>query len=200
MQLDELTVAKARKGDAAAFETLVKPHERRIYLTCLKLMGDEQDAGDCAQEALLKAYRSMAGYRSEARLETWLYRIAYNVCLDALRKRKRTAAESLEALTEEGFAPEDKGRTPYAELERKERMAALKKGLNALPEEMRSVLMLSQVEDMSYEDIAKITDTPVGTVKSRVNRARIKLKEILLNSAELFQGVPVQRDERRADK
>ncbi len=198
MQTDELMVARAKRGDAAAFEALVGPHERLIYLTCLKLMGNEQDAGDCAQEALLRAYRAMASYRSEASLTTWLYRIAYNICLDALRKRKRIAAESLEALSEDGFTPEDKGQTPYAALEQKERMAALKRAIDILPEDMRTVLLLSQVEDMGYEKIAEILDTPVGTVKSRINRARLKLKEILSENAELFPSVPVQRNERRA--
>ncbi len=199
MQTDELMLQRARRGDAAAFETLVAPYERNIYLACFKLMGNGQDAGDCAQEALLKAYRAMNSYRSEANLSTWLYRIAYNVCLDALRKRKRQQAESLEALSESGFAPEDKGQTPYGALEAKERMAALRRGLDQLPEDMRAALLMSQVEDMGYEEISKITDTPVGTVKSRINRARLKLKEILLEHAELFPGITVQRDERRAE-
>ena len=198
METDELMVLRAKGGDAAAFEALVGPHERRVYLTCLKLMGNEADAGDCAQEALLRAYRAMSGYRSEARLETWLYRIAYNVCLDALRRRKRTAAESLDALSEGGFTPRDRGPTPYAALERKERLALLRRGIDALPEEMRTALLLSQVEHLGYEEIARITQAPVGTVKSRINRARQKLQELLLDQAELFPGIRVQRDERRA--
>ncbi len=199
MQTDELMVARAKRGDAAAFEALVSPYERMMYLTCMKLMGNEQDARDCAQEAMIRAYRAMGTYRNEAKLETWLYRIAYNICLDALRRKKRRQAESLEALSENGFMPEDKGQTPYSVLEQKERMAALKKGLNMLPEDMRTVLLLSQVEDMSYDKISEITDTPVGTVKSRINRARTKLKEILLEHAELFPNAAVQRSERRAN-
>ncbi len=199
MQPHELMVARAKRGDAAAFEALVAPFERRIYLTCMKLMGNEQDAGDCAQEALLRAYRAMSSYRSEAKLETWLYRIAYNICLDALRRRKRVQSESLEALSENGFIPEDKGQTPYGALEQKERMEALRQGLDMLPEDMRTVLLLSQVEDMGYDQIAQITDTPIGTVKSRINRARLKLKEILMEHAELFPSVSVQRSERRAN-
>lgn len=198
MQADELTVARAKRGDAAAFEALVTPHERLIYFTCLKLMGNEQDAGDCAQEALIRAYRAMPTYRHESKFETWLYRIAYNVCLDALRKRKRTAAESLEALSESGYVPVDRGPTPYSALEQKERMAMLKQGIDLLPEEMRTVLVLSQLQELSYEEIAKITDSPVGTVKSRINRARLKLKEILTQHAELFSSVTVQEYERRA--
>lgn len=147
----------------------------------------------------MRAYRAINSYRSEAKLETWLYRIAYNTCLDALRRRKRVQAESLEVLSENGFTPEDKGQTPYSALEQKERMAALKKGLDKLPEDMRTVLLLSQVEDMGYDEIAEITNTPVGTVKSRINRARIKLKEILMEHAELFSSVTVQRNERRAN-
>ena len=199
MQTDELMVARAKRGDATAFEALVSPYERMIYLTCMKLMGNEQDARDCAQEAMIRAYRAMGTYRNEAKLETWLYRIAYNICLDALRRKKRRQAESLEALSENGFMPEDKGQTPYGALEQKERMAALKQGLNMLPEDMRTVLLLSQVEDMSYDKISEITDTPVGTVKSRINRARTKLKEILLEHAELFPNAAVQRSERRAN-
>ena len=199
MQTDELMVARAKRGDAAAFEALVAPFERMMYLTCMKLMGNEQDARDCAQEAMIRAYRAMGTYRNESKLETWLYRIAYNICLDALRRRKRLQAESLEAMSENGFTPEDKGQTPYGALEQKERMEALKQGLDKLPEEMRTVLLLSQVEDMSYDQIAQITDTPVGTIKSRINRARIKLKEILLEHAELFPNAAVQRSERRAN-
>ena len=195
MALD-LTLARAQKGDAAAFTELMAPREKRVYYTCLRLTGNAQDAQDCAQEAMLKAFRALPGYQAAASLDTWLYRICVNACLDALRRRR--PQESLEEMKEGGFEPPDRGLTPYAALEKKERHEALKKALAALPEDLRTALVLFNLQGRSYEEIAQITGVALGTVKSRVSRARERLKEILGQNKELFPQSLVQPGERRA--
>lgn len=196
--MDELLLHRAKGGDADAFEELITPHEKKIYATCLRMMGNPQDAFDCTQETMLRAYRTLASYRGEAKFETWLYRVAYNICLDALRGRKRRAAESIEALAEEGFSPVDTGKGPYEALEEKDRMTALSGAIAALPQDMREMVVLRQVQQLSYEDISEVTGLPLGTVKSRINRARLRLKELLLPQRELFSDSGVQISEGRA--
>lgn len=200
METNEILLARARKGDPAAFEELMTPLERGVYFTCLRLVGNATAAQDCAQEALVKAYKNMKSFRGECQLSTWLYRIAYTVCLDELRRQKRGPHESLENLSEAGFTPPDKGETPVSALEKKERLEKLNAAIQALPQEMREVLVLSQLRGKSYEEVAQITGSAVGTVKSRLNRAREKLKQILSPQRELFENSVVQLNERRAAK
>lgn len=200
MQTNELLLARAKKGDPQAFEALVTPYERQVYFTCLKLMGDPQSAEDCAQEAMLRAFRSLKQYRGESAFSTWMYKVAYSACLDAMRKQKRRPQESLDTLTEAGFTPPSHEAGPYEALEKKERLAVLRAAIAALPEDLRQTLVLSQLENLSYEEVAAMTGVALGTVKSRVNRAREKLKQILTESRELFPAGVVQLSERRASK
>ena len=200
MQTNELLLARARKGDPQAFEALVTPYEKRIYLTCLKLMGDPHAAEDCAQEAMLRAFRHMKQYRGESALSTWLYKIACSACLDALRKQKRQPQESLDTLAEGGFTPPSPASTPYEALEKKDRLLALQAAIAALPEDLRQTLVLTQLNNLSYEETAEITGVALGTIKSRLSRAREKLKQLLYENRELFPDRVVQLNERRAAK
>ena len=200
MEGNELLLARARKGDPAAFEELMTPLERGVYFTCLRLMGDAATAQDCAQEAMIRAYKNLKSFRGECQLSTWLYRIAYAACVDEMRRQKRRPQESLENLQAAGFAPPDRGDTPVNALEKKERMAALNAAIQALPPEMKEVLVLSQLQGKSYEEVALITGAAIGTVKSRLSRAREKLKQLLSPNGELFENASVQINERRAAK
>ena len=174
----------------ADFETLAAQAEKQVYTTCLHMMGNAQDAMDCAQETMLRAYRSFSSFRKEARFSTWITRIAMNVCSDELRRRR--PAVSLDQMREEaGFDPPSKEKSPYAQLEEKERLALLRKALGELPEDVRQLIVLRDIKGLSYDEIAAILSLPLGTVKSRISRARDKLAEKLKQSAELFSSTSV---------
>ena len=191
--MDELTLRRAQKGDAKAFEALVTPYEAMIWRVCWHYIGHTEDARDCAQEALLKAWRSIGAYRQDCALESWLYRICTSVCLDFQRKRRRVETEPLE----EGFDPPDPAAPPDEQAARKQERAELRRAIAALPEEMRTVLILYALEKKKYEEIAEITGTAVGTVKSRLSRAREKLQETLSEREQ--SGKTVVQQSRRRD-
>lgn len=197
MQQDELLLAAAQRGDAEAFSELMASQEKRIYALCLRMSGSREDALDCAQEAMLRIWRALPSYRKEASFTTWVYRIATNTCLDMLRKKKIRQAVSLEALTDDGFMPIDAAEGPEGQAMSKARLAALREGIAALPQDMRAALVLRDVQGFSYEDVSAMLDTPLGTVKSRINRAREKLRTILFQNAELFGQSRVYGSERR---
>ena len=198
--MDALTLKRAQKGDPAAFEALFTPLEGRVYRTCVHMMGPGEDARDCAQEALLKAFRTLKDFRGDCALESWLHRLCINVCLDALRRKKLRAAQSLDALMDEGFGPAAPADGPYESLEKKERMEAVRRAIAGLPEDQRLAFTLVVLEELPYEDAAERLGTAVGTVKSRVNRAREKISKICLSKAEPFTVPRVQHSEGRAIK
>lgn len=181
---------------AEAFENVAAEHERAVYLYCLRLMGNREDALDCAQEAMLNAYRAFDRFRGEAHVKTWFLRIAHNTCMDQLRKRRNIV--SLDAMRDEGFDPADQhSLSPYARLAQKERQQLLKNAVDQLPDDQRAVLVLRDFEDISYEEIGSMLSLPLGTVKSRIKRAREKIKKILSEEAELFSDKSVNEYEGR---
>lgn len=194
--MDELTLRRAMRGDTAAFEQLVTPYEQMVWRVCWHYTHHMEDARDCTQEAMVKAWRALPQYRQECSLETWLYRIAASCCLDHLRKQKRHAAESINALEETGFDPADPSPQPEETAVRRDEKAQLYHALDQLPEDMRTALILSAIEGRKYEEIAEITGVASGTVKSRINRARQKLAEIL-SRREQSGPASVQQHERR---
>ena len=168
-----------RKSQAERFEEMAREHERMLYLLCLRMTGHPQDAQDCAQEALLRAYRAFDTFRGQSSAKTWLYRIAYNACLDFLRKRRDTA--SLDQLREAGFDPADSRMPqPGDRLERQELRQQIEYALTLLSEDQRAVIVLRDFQQLPYEEIAAILEVGEGTVKSRLSRAREKMKNILL--------------------
>ena len=177
---DEFTLRRAQKGDTAAFEQLITPHEQVIWRVCWHYTHHQQDAADCMQEAMLKAWRAIGSYRGDCALESWLYRIAATVCLDFLRKQKRLPeTESADEMAESGFHPVDDSPTPEAAALHAESGAQLREAIDALPGDMRTVLILYALEGRPYDEIAEVTGTSIGTVKSRLNRARQKIAKFL---------------------
>ena len=175
----------SKKQETEQFERLAGESERQVYAVCRHMMGTPQDAEDCAQETMLRAFKAFGSFRRDASFSTWITRIAMNVCTDALRKRRPVT--SLDAMRDDtNFDLPDAGPTAYAQLEQKERVRLLREGLDELPEEMRQIIVLRDMRGMSYEEIAAVLEVPLGTVKSRVNRAREKLSGILQKSSELF--------------
>ncbi len=177
---DEFTLRRAQKGDASAFERLVTPHEQTVWRVCWHYTRHTEDARDCMQEAMLKAWRAIGQYRGDCALETWLYRIASTVCLDFLRRQKRLPqTESADELAEAGIQPVDASPTPLEAALHAESTGQLRDAIDSLPADMRTVLILYALQGQPYEAIAEVTQTSIGTVKSRLNRARQKIAKFL---------------------
>ena len=176
-------------GDVNAFEEIVREYEKTVYNLALRMSGDQEDALDISQEAFIKVYGSLRSFRGESKFSVWLYRIVSNTCLDFLRKRSRRAEESLSAEDGEGEPQEreirDERYAPEGMLERKLAREALQRGLLALSEEQRKILLLRELQGFSYEEIGRILSLESGTVKSRIFRARKKLCECLAEDGNI---------------
>ncbi len=178
-------IQRSQAGDMDAFEELLLRYEKKVYSIAYKYMGGPEDAGDLAQEALIKAWQSIGSFRGESSFGTWLGRITSNCCLDALRRRKRIQTTSLDELIEldEGSvrrelpAPQD---TPEEAVIRRETVQYVQSLLGQMREEYRIVLVMRELEGRSYEEIAALLSCSLGTVKSRIFRARAFLKEQIL--------------------
>lgn len=182
MEQEKALLARARRGEAAAFEMLVAPLESLIYRHCLGMLRNEQDAMDAAQEALLRAYRAMPRFLGASSFTTWLYKIAHNTCLDMIKARKsRVQPSSLDLMGEEGFDPPSAEKPPDEQHDQNETAQQLRKAIAALPDDMRILIEMYHGQELSYEDMAKVLGISIGTVKSRLSRARDKLKRILQN-------------------
>lgn len=180
---EQQLIAAAQGGDVEAFNTLVQRYERRLYSLCYRMLGDADAAADVCQEAFLAAYRHLPRFHG-TRFQAWLFRIAANACYDVLRSRKRRNTISLDALQTPddqrvGFDPPDTGELPEAVAMRHELGAAIAAGLKQLPPEQRIVVVLSDIEGLAYDEIALATGMQLGTVKSRLSRARARLRDIL---------------------
>lgn len=195
--MDELILRRAQKGDTAAFEQLITSYEQLVWRVCWHYTHHQEDAKDCAQETMVKAWRSLHQYRQDCSLESWLYRIAASCCIDFLRRKKRHIAESADELAETGFDPVDPDPQPEEKTLQREEKHRLYQALDQLPADMCTALILSAVEGRKYEEIAQITGAAVGTVKSRINRARQKLAEILAGQEQSAKTI-VQHSERRS--
>ncbi len=196
--MDEHTlIARARQGDADAFEALVAPYERRLYALCVRMLGTPEDAQDALQDAMLKLWRGLGAYEARSAFGTWAYRIATTACLDALRKRKLRSAPSLEAMMDAGYAPTDPTPSPEQALEAGERQRALSAALMHLDPDARAALILRDLQGEPYEEVARILRISLGTAKSRIHRAREKITKLLLREPELFARSTVQQSEGR---
>ena len=175
----EKLLKKAQQGDADAFEQLVAPYEQKIYALCLRLLAHREDAQDAAQETMLRLYRALVSYRGEAQLGTFIYRVTANTCMDALRRRNVRACESLEALDDVGVVPVDDSPGPEETILRAEENERLSRAIDALSDEKRLPLVLREIHALSYEEVAQTLGLEMGTVKSRIHRAREKLARML---------------------
>lgn len=178
-------VQAAAKGDAVAFEQLMRRHEGKMYAVALRMCANREDAQDCMQEAMIRAYRAIENFRFQSSFATWIYRITMNTCLDELRRRKTRQATSLDAMLDVGWSPASSD-SPEGETLAGERKRELDKAIHSLPEDMRAAIILRDIQGYAYDEIAKILDVNVGTIKSRISRGREKLREILADKMELF--------------
>ena len=177
---DELLLKRAQKGDTAAMEELIQIHEKKIYNIAYRFMGNEADAYDMAQESLIKIYRKLYSFKQESSFSSWAYRICVNTCMDGLRKRKK-APLSLEHSLEQGVSFEDTTiPSPEDHALSIEKAEDIQKAIDVLSEDHKAVIILRDINGFSYEEISEYLDISVGTVKSRINRGRQRLKELLI--------------------
>jgi RNA polymerase sigma-70 factor (ECF subfamily) len=192
-------VTRAQRGDREAFDALVELYTPQVYNLALRVTGSREEAEDCVQDAFVRAFCALRSFRGEAAFSTWLYRVALNAATDAARKRSRNPVTATDLARDDsdesppdldrlaGSAPADP-HGPDAALVVKQRRHIVLKAIGRLPEHQRAVVILYDLQGLSYEEIARILKTRVGTVKSRLNRARLALRDLLAADLELLRG------------
>lgn len=184
-------IKRCQKGDREAFDELVRMYQGQVINIAYGMLSDREDAYDAAQEAFIKVYRNIGNFKGKSSLSTWIYRIVSNVCNDFLRKRQRSGV----AVSISGAAQNDDDKdiditdtapTPEELVELSEEQRALRIAISELSAEYREIITLSDIEQLSYEEISEVLKCPTGTVKSRLSRARNALRKKLLKKRELF--------------
>ena len=194
---EQQLVSAARQGDMAAFESLVRLYEKRVFALTLRMCGDREDAAEAAQEAFLAAWQGLAFFRGDSSFSTWLYRLASNACVDLLRRESRRAAAGPSLDDEElNLEVPDEMPSPHDEAERRELREEIERGLAALSPEHREVLVLREIHQLRYDEIAETLDLDVGTVKSRISRGRKQLRNFLLKSGNFSPPPPSKGTEK----
>ena len=180
-------IARLQKRDEAAFEELIRQYEKKVYTLCFRMCGNSEDAEEAAQDAFLALWRGIDRFRQESSLSTWIYRLATNACIDTLRRRKKQSG-SVSLDDEELFVDAvDTSPQPQETVEHRETQKLLQEGLSALPEEYRKVLILREIEGLSYTEIAESASIELGTVKSRISRGRSLLRNFLSGNGNFFK-------------
>ena len=183
-QIDEALVKRAQAGDKRAFELLVSKYQRRILRLLSRILHNQSDVEDIAQETFLKAYRALPKFRNESAFYTWLYRIAGNTARNHISSKHNQVfvSDQIESQDGETFSLLDNltdGETPETHMHNREIVEALQEAIDDLPEQLRQAIELRELEGLTYEEIATVMDCPVGTVRSRIFRAREALSERL---------------------
>lgn len=190
-------IRRVQSGDTEAYEALVTEYQKNVYNLALRMTGNPEDAADMSQEAFLKAYSSLALFRGDSKFSVWLYRIVSNVCLDHLRRQSRRQTLSLSVEDDEGDEAQidipDLSQSPEELLERQLTREAVRRGLDSLPPAQRQILLLREIQGLSYEEISAALDIDEGTVKSRIFRARKKLCAFLVSDGNIPGSVSSSR-------
>ena len=181
--MEDIWLRKARDGDQDAFGCLVRAYEKRVFALTRRLCADPSDAEEAAQDAFLAVWQGLPGFRGEASFSTWLYRLTANACTDILRRRQRRSG--LDEPLDQAEALPARGPGPQEAAERGELRSAIEAGLRQLPEDYRTALILREIQQLSYEEIAAATGAELGTVKSRISRGRGLLRKFLTESGNL---------------
>lgn len=186
---EALLLRKIKDGDVASFELLIKDYQVYAYNIAYRMMGNEEDAKDAAQEALIKVYKSIHKFKETSSFSTWLYRIVMNTCKDELKKRKeKVLSLDKEMETDDGTMSReigDESLNPSKIVERNEVSHVVQEAINTLPDANKMVIVLRDIQGLSYEEISQVIKEPVGTVKSRISRGRNQLKKILIEQKHL---------------
>ena len=171
-------VRRAKENDVSAFEQIVLLHQNKVYSLACRMISDADEAYDVSQEVFIKVYRYISSFKGDCEFSTWLYRITMNTCCDFIKKRKKKSPNfiddisGIETIKEDGVSPEER-------VEQRENREQIEKLIGMLPLEHRQMIILRDVHGFSYEKIAQITSTNMGTVKSRISRARKGLCELV---------------------
>ena len=191
-QQEQKWISAAQKGDQDAFESLVRLYEKRVLALTRRMCRNPADAEEAAQEAFLAAWQGLPFFRGDASFSTWLYRLASNACVDLLRREGRHQAAAGPSLDDEELNLDVTGRSggPQEAAERQELKEQIEQGLQALTPEHRQVLLLREMHQLSYDEIADTLDLDVGTVKSRISRGRKQLRKFLLESGNFSPPFP----------
>ncbi|MHB9132017.1 MAG: sigma-70 family RNA polymerase sigma factor [Armatimonadota bacterium] len=193
---EEYLVRRVQHGDDGAFDRLVELCAPRVYNLAFRLLGNTEDAQDIGQEAFVRVYQAIPRFKGDAAFSTWLYRIVSNACYDALKRRRRSPVTFTEfADDDNASSPLDMVAAPHTAedaLLQRERQRVVQHAITELPDIFRLVLVLYDLQGLSYQEIAEVTGQPVGTVKSRLNRARNMLREKISEQRELF-GIEISQ-------
>jgi RNA polymerase sigma-70 factor (ECF subfamily) len=183
-------IERAQEGDRSAIDQLVAKYQVRAYQYAYRLTGNQDDASDLVAEAFVRVYTALPRFRKDSRFTTWLFRIVTNCFLDQKKKEKRRPTSQLEDawVGAEAVTTIAERESPVESSERVERDEIMQQAIEQLPDNQRVMIVMFHMENLSYEDIAANLGLPIGTVKSRLNRARLALREILDPYAELFQS------------
>ena len=181
---DEISIIKqVLGGDADAFEHIVKKYEKKVYNLALRYLKNRDDALDLSQEVFIQVYNNLAQFRGDSQFSTWIYRVTYNKCVDMLRKTQKLRRNVVMSTDDENFFETRDRRASIEEnYEGRETLVTVMKIIDTLPSEQRDVVVLRYIKDLSYSQIADVLEIAEGTVKSRLNRARLKIKEQLKES------------------
>lgn len=187
--MDEQTlIFLAQQGDQSAFEQLLDRYQKPVYHQALRLVGNPEDAADVTQEVFIKVWKHLPSFRGESGFSTWLYKLTDNTAIDLIRReKKRQGDSSLDDAESAAFFPADPSPTPHQAAEQAELKQAVAEGLRQLSEEHRRVLVLREINGLSYEEIGDILGLSPGTVKSRLARARISLAKFLRKTGNFFE-------------
>ena len=201
MKQDLELVRLAQNGDQDAFGELVLRYEKQVYNLALRMVGQEQDALDLSQEAFVRAWRGLPAFRSDAKFSTWLYRLTSNICIDFLRsqKNRRTVSMTVEEDQEESqqWQLPDPAPGPEQQTVEREQARRIKAAMEQLAPEQRQILTLRAIHGLSYAQIGQIMQLKEGTVKSRLNRTRQQLKQILMPEGNLAPAASSKKTGRR---
>jgi len=188
---DSILIERFQNGDKGAFDALVQKHQARAYQYAFRLTRNPDDAADVVADAFVRVYRALQTFKGDSAFTTWLYRIETNCFLDMRKKKNARPTTSLDSALNLGdgeveLQVEDHSPTAQDEAERSQRMSAVEEAVQKLPEYQKAMIIMYHAESMSYEEIAEALNLPIGTVKSRLNRARLSLRQLLEPQHEMF--------------
>lgn len=183
-------IDRVLSGDTEAFEALVLEHQNKVYSLALRMVGNEEDARDMAQEAFIRAFSSLTGFRGDSKFSVWLYRLTSNICIDFLRSRAKKRTVSMTWTDDEGddageLEIPDERFSPEEQFDRTSIRESVQHGLDSLSPQYREILVLREINGLSYEEIGRVLGIEEGTVKSRIFRARKKLCDFLLREGNI---------------
>lgn len=187
MNDEALLIRKAQNGDVSAFEKLVSLYAKKIYNYCYRMTDNREDAEDLTQEVFIKVYQNLKSFKGDSKFSTWIYRIAYNTCVDRYRKNRKVDTVSLNYSKDEDSVEIElvsNDPLPEEEVIKKERYKKLQACIAGLKPEYKSVIILRDIQNYTYAEIAEILQVPLGTVKSHISRARAALCDALREMLE----------------